>query len=197
MNEILDDRSGIEMARRLRAACEAHEPSIEQHLDRVSNYTCTLARLLDMPASQVECLHHAVPLHDIGKIGISTALLTKPTRLTEEEMEIVRGHTVIGHRILAGSSSPVIQCAARIALSHHEAWDGSGYPHRLAGENIPLEARIAAIADVYDALLSPRAYKAAWEQTMVISELQRLRGIKFDPMLLDCFLEHVAQVESV
>lgn len=192
MSERSTDHAGAEMALRLRYACEAHEKSIGPHLDRVSHYTCVIARLLGLPEAQIEFLRHAAPLHDVGKIGLSTELLTKPTTLTEEEMQTVRGHTVIGHRILAGSGSPVIQCAARIALSHHEAWNGRGYPHGLSGTDIPLDARITAIADVYDALLSQRAYKPAWKQDAVINELQRLRAVKFDPDILDLFLENLA-----
>lgn len=197
MSASIIDQAGMEMALRLRYACEAHEESIGPHLDRVSHYACTIARLLGQSEAQIEILRYAVPLHDVGKIGLSTELLTKPSRLTEEEMAIVRGHTIIGHRILAGSSSPLIQSAARVALSHHEAWDGSGYPHGLAGADISLDARITAIADVYDALLSQRAYKQAWEQSAVIHELQRLRGIKFDPQLLDLFLENLAEAQAV
>jgi putative two-component system response regulator len=190
------DEPGVEMALRLRYACEAHEASIGPHLDRVSHYVCVIARLLDLPPTHIAFLRHAAPLHDVGKIGLPTELLTKPARLTDEEMTVVRSHTVIGHRILAGSRSPVIQCAARIALSHHEAWDGSGYPHALAGQDIPLDARITAIADVYDALLSQRAYKPAWEHNAVILELQRLRGVKFDPAILDVFLENLSEVNA-
>jgi HD-GYP domain-containing protein (c-di-GMP phosphodiesterase class II) len=195
MSERSIDPAGVEMALRLRYACEAHETSIGSHLDRVSHYTCVIARLLGLPEAHIEYLRHAAPLHDVGKIGLSTELLTKPTTLTEEEMETIRSHTVIGHRILAGSGSPVMQCAARIALSHHEAWNGRGYPHGLAGAEIPLDARITAIADVYDALLSRRAYKPAWEHDAVIHELQRLRTIKFDPDILDLFLENLSAVK--
>jgi putative two-component system response regulator len=189
------DETGVEIALRLRYACEAHEPSIGPHLDRVSHTSCLIARLMNLSEGHIAQLRHAVPLHDIGKIGLPTELLNKPTRLTAEEMTLVQSHTVLGHRILEGSDSPVIQCAARIALSHHESWDGSGYPHRIAGTDIPLDARIAAIADVYDALLSQRAYKAAWERAAVVGELQRLRGIKFDPEILDLFLENLAAIE--
>lgn len=195
MSERAIDPAGVEMALRLRYACEAHETSIGAHLDQVSHYSCMIARRLGLPEAQIECLRHATPLHDVGKIGLSTELLTKPTTLTEEEMETIRSHTVIGHRILAGSGSPVIQCAARIALSHHEAWNGDGYPHGLAGTNIPLDARITAIADVYDALLSQRAYKPAWKQDAVVDELQRLRAVKFDPDILDLFLENLTEVK--
>lgn len=187
---------GIEMALRLRFACEAHDTTIASHLDHVSHYACELGRLAGLSEAQVVELHYATPLHDIGKLGIPLALLNKPGSFTTDEMEAVKAHTLIGHKILAGSPWPVIQCAARIALSHHESWDGSGYPHGLRGEEIPLDVRIVSIADVYDALLSRRVYKPAWEEDVVLAELRRLRGVKFDPALLDLFLENVGHLET-
>lgn len=185
------DDAGIEMATRLRFACEAHDGTISQHLDRVSRYACDIARLMGLDEARLHELHHATPLHDLGKIAMPLDILNKVGRLTVDEMEIIKTHTVIGHRILDGSTYPVIQCAARIALSHHECWNGGGYPHRLAGEAIPLDARIVAVADVYDALMSQRAYKPAWEEDMVIAELRRLREDKFDPAILDLFIENL------
>jgi HD-GYP domain-containing protein (c-di-GMP phosphodiesterase class II) len=179
------------MVTRLRWACEAHETSIGAHLDRVSRYACELGRLLGLSEEQLLELHHAAPLHDLGKIALPMDILNKVGRLTSEEMEIIKTHTVIGHRILDGSPYGVMQCAARIALSHHECWDGSGYPHKLVGNAIPLEARIVAVADVYDALMSQRAYKPAWEEDMVLAELRRLRGTKFEPEILDLFIENL------
>lgn len=183
--------AGLEMAGRLRLACEAHDASISQHLDRVSRYACEIGRLIGLSDVQLFDLRHATPLHDLGKIALPLEILNKVGRLTHEEMETVKTHTVIGHRIMDGSDWPVIQCAARIALSHHECWNGSGYPHGLAGEAIPLDARIVAVADVYDALMSQRAYKPAWEEDMVIAEMRRLRGDKFDPAILDVFIENL------
>ena len=179
---------GLELAHRLRLACEAHEPDIAEHLDRVSHYACLLGRWLKLPEENIRLLELATPLHDIGKIGVPTELLTKPERLTSEEMAVVQSHTVIGHRILDGSRSPILQHASRIALWHHESWDGSGYPHGLAGTAIPMEARIVAVADVYDALTSQRAYKPAWSFEATLAEMQRLRARKFDPEVLDRFL---------
>ena len=134
----------VEMAARLRLACEAHDPSISAHLDRVSHYACEVARLMGMDETFVLELKHATPLHDIGKIGLPQALLSKPGRLTREEMELIKSHSLIGFRMLEGSPWSLIQCAACIALSHHECWDGSGYPQGLVGEAIPLAARIVA-----------------------------------------------------
>lgn len=182
---------GVEIAVRLRLACEAHDTSISSHLDRVSRYACEIGRLMGLGEARVLELHHATPLHDVGKIGLPQELLNKPGRLTREEMEIIKSHSVIGYRMLDGSPWPLIQCAARIALSHHECWDGSGYPQGLAGETIPLDARIVAVADVYDALMSQRAYKPAWEEDLVIAEMRRLRETKFDPAILDLFLNHL------
>lgn len=186
------ENGGVEVAVRLRLACEAHDPSIVSHLDRVTTYACEIGRLMGLPDERIRDLRHAVPLHDIGKIGLPLALLNKPGRLDTLEMETIKTHTLIGHRILQGSALPVVQCAALIALSHHEDWSGSGYPHGWAGTRIPIEARITAVADVYDALCSSRAYKPAWDIGNVIEEMRRLRGRKFDPSILDLFLENLA-----
>lgn len=194
MNNIGSADPGVEMAVRLRRACEAHDTTISSHLDRVAHYACEIARLLGLPERQIVELHHATPLHDMGKIGIPIDVLNKPGRLTREEMEIVKSHTVLGHRILDGSDFPVIQCAARIALCHHESWDGSGYPQGLRGNNIPLDARIVAVADVYDALMSQRSYKPAWEEEVVIDEMRALRERKFDPEILDLFLGKLSAI---
>jgi putative two-component system response regulator len=179
---------GRELAERLRSACEAHDPSIGPHLDRVTRYACEIGARMGLTPSELDDMRYAIPLHDLGKIGIPLALLHKPARLTPEEAERAKTHTLIGHRILAGSPWPSLRCAAQIALAHHENWSGGGYPHGSAGESIPREARIAAVADVFDALSSPRAYKPAWETDRVVDEMRRLRGIKFDPGILDVFL---------
>jgi putative two-component system response regulator len=194
MNTFDPKAPGVEIAVRLRLACEAHDNTICSHLDRVSRYACEIGRLMGFDAGRLLELHHATPLHDVGKIGLSQALLNKPGRLTAEEMEIIKSHAMIGYRMLAGSPWPMIQCAARIALSHHECWDGSGYPQGLVGEKIPIDARIVAVADVYDALMSQRAYKPAWEEDLVIAEMKRLRGSKFDPEILDLFLANLRRM---
>lgn len=189
---------GAEIALRLRRASELRDESLDGHLDRVAQYTCELANRLGLPQRTIFELGHAAPLHDIGKLAIDPALLHKPDRLTDEEMEIMRTHTTLGYEILAGSTWTIVQIAANIALSHHENWDGSGYPNGLKGENIPIEARIVAIADVYDALLSSRPYKPAWSQDTVAAEFSKLRGVKFDPYLVDLFLDDLPKpAESV
>ena len=185
---------GVEMAVRLRQTCEVHDPRIVSHLDRVSRYACEIGRLAGLPTARLIELHYAAPLHDIGKIGLPLGLLNKPGLLSTEERKLIQSHTVIGHRILDASAWPVITCAAQIALSHHECWDGSGYPHGLSGERIPLDARIVAVADVFDALISDRAYKPAWEEEHAISEMLKMRETKFDPAILDLFMKHLPEM---
>lgn len=186
----------VEIALRLRRACEAHEPTIGEHLDHVTRYACELGRLAGLSPVQIGELQHATPLHDLGKIALPLALLHKPGRLTPEESAVIRTHTVIGHQILEGSPWPLIQCAARIALSHHECWNGQGYPRGLAGEGIPFDVRIVAVADVYDALKSRRAYKPAWEEDRAVEELRRLREEQFDPAILDLFLANLPGIAA-
>ncbi len=191
-----DQSPDIELALRLRQVCEAHDPKIISHLDNVARYASQLARLMGLPPQQAEEIYYAAPLHDIGKIGLRRALLEKPGTLDANEMSIIQSHTGIGSKILADSPWPILQCAARIAESHHENWDGSGYPNGLRAEEIPLEARIVAVADVYDALLSVRVYKQAWSEKQVMAELIRLRHSKFEPALLDLFLENLPKITA-
>jgi len=157
-------------------------------------FHCEIGRLMGLTAQRIHELRYAVPLHDIGKIGLPLSLLNKPGKLDPMEMETIKTHTLIGHRILEGSPWPVVECAARIALSHHESWDGAGYPHGWAAERIPLEARITAVADVYDALCSSRSYKPAWEISNVIEEMRRLRGSKFEPGIVNLFLDNLPAI---
>ena len=185
---------GVEIAMRLRHACEAHDPTIGSHLDRVTRFACEIGRMLGLTETRLADLYHATPLHDVGKIGIPIDLLNKPGALADSEMDIVKRHTVIGYRMLEGSEWPVIRCAAEIALSHHECWDGSGYPYGLSGEKIPIEARIVAVADVYDALISRRAYKPAWEEDRVMAEMSQMRGAKFDPEIFDLFVTRLPAI---
>ena len=188
---------GIELAVRLRYACEAHDSTIACHLDRVTRYACEIGRLAGFSPVRQSELFYATPLHDVGKIGVPLELLNRPGAVSSAEMDVIKQHTVIGHRLLDGSKWPVIRCAASIALSHHECWDGGGYPQALCGEHIPLEARIVAVADVYDALLSRRAYKPAWEEDRVMQEMRQMRAVKFDPEILDLFIEHLPAIVAL
>ena len=136
-----------------------------------------------------ERLRHAAPLHDVGKVAIPDAILLKPGPLTPEERAIVETHAEEGHRLVRGSSSSILDMAATIALSHQEKWDGSGYPRGLKGEAIPIEGRIVAVADVFDALTSDRVYRKAFSVEEAIQMMREQRGRHFDPVLLDAFME--------
>ncbi|HNE17680.1 MAG TPA: HD domain-containing protein, partial [Rhodocyclaceae bacterium] len=155
---------------------------------RMAHYSRLIAEQLGLGAEFCERLLSAAPMHDVGKVGTPDHILLKPGRLTDEEMAIMRQHASIGHDILKGSSSPMIQLAAEIALSHHEKFDGSGYPGGLTGEAIPLSGRIVAVADVFDALTSERPYKPAWALDRAVQFLKDGRGAHFDPACIDAFL---------
>jgi putative two-component system response regulator len=133
-------------------------------------------------------LRHASVLHDVGKLGIPDAILSKPGKLNADEWEIMKTHTTMGERILRGSQSPLVQMGQTIALTHHERWDGTGYPHGLAGTDIPLVGRIAAVCDVFDALLSTRPYKEPWPLERALAEVERSSGSHFDPDVVAAFL---------
>jgi CHASE2 domain-containing sensor protein len=178
----------LEIAHRLGAAVEWRDTETGLHIDRISAFCERLALEVGMDPQEAELLRHASALHDVGKVGVPDSILLKPGKLDPEEWATMQTHTTIGASILAGSSSSLVQLAETIALTHHERWDGSGYPRGLAGEEIPLAGRICAICDVFDALLSPRPYKDAWPLEEVMAELERQRGSQFDPRLIDAFL---------
>jgi len=158
------------------------------HTQRVGDLSADIASGLGLPEDEVERIRLAAPLHDIGKIGIPDEVLLKPGRFTEEEFELMRTHTSIGASILEGSHFPVLELARTIALSHHERWDGTGYPHGLSGTSIPLAGRIVAVADVFDALMHQRPYKRAWTLEETIAEIERLSGSHFDPDVVAAFV---------
>jgi HD-GYP domain-containing protein (c-di-GMP phosphodiesterase class II)/CHASE2 domain-containing sensor protein len=178
----------LEIVLRLSRAVESRDADTGEHVDRMSALCERLALAIGMSAAEAELLRHASALHDVGKLGIPDRVLRKPDRFDAEERALMETHTTIGAEILAGSSSPLIQLGAVIARSHHERWNGTGYPDRLAGEAIPLAARICAVCDVFDALMSPRPYKAAWTLEAALRELAAQRGRHFDPALVDAFL---------
>ncbi|HEU5315053.1 MAG TPA: HD domain-containing phosphohydrolase, partial [Chloroflexota bacterium] len=146
-----------------------------------------LADALGAGGRDVELLRRAAPLHDVGKIGIPDGILHKPARLDAEELERMRRHTVIGAKIVLGGTSPLMRVAEEVAISHHERWDGGGYPRRAAGEDIPLVGRIVAVADVFDALTHRRPYKPAWPVDEAVAEIVRQGGTQFDPRVVAAF----------
>ncbi len=172
---------------RLAMAAEYKDKDTAQHIRRVSNYSAALARRLGWGAADVELMLYASPMHDVGKIGIADAILLKPGRLTPEEREAMQHHTTIGARILAGSESPVLQMSELVAYSHHEKWDGTGYPRGLAGKAIPQAGRIVAVADVFDALISKRVYKGALGVEETLEILRKDAGTHFDPEAVEAF----------
>ncbi|MDX9721800.1 MAG: response regulator [Myxococcota bacterium] len=181
--------SSLETIYRLTRASEVKDEGTGAHIQRMSLYAAAIARSMEMPEDFVEALLYAAPMHDIGKIGIPDRILLKEGSLSEEEWEIMRRHTHIGARILHGSHSKFLQLAAAIAHSHHERWDGSGYPDGLEGEKIPIAARIAAVADVFDALTTERPYRST---TFTVAEafeaIARGAGTHFDPQVVEAFL---------
>ncbi|WP_042690384.1 HD domain-containing phosphohydrolase [Azospirillum sp. B506] len=181
-------RQGEELVTRLSRAAEYRDPETGAHIERMALYSKLIAEAAGCGAAFAQEVTKAAPMHDIGKIGIPDMILLKAGRLTPEEMTVMRQHAAIGHRILANSDIPLLRLAAEIALSHHEKFDGSGYPNRLAGNAIPLPGRIVAIADVFDALTSVRPYKRSWTPEEARSFMIENRGRHFDPALLDAFL---------
>jgi HD-GYP domain-containing protein (c-di-GMP phosphodiesterase class II) len=185
-----------EIAHRLGVAVEWRDAETGVHIERMGRLCERLAREVGMSAVEADLLRHASALHDVGKVGIPDEILLKPAKLDPDEWVKMQTHTTIGASILSGSKSALVRLAEEIALSHHERWDGSGYPNGLSGNAIPLAARICAVCDVFDALLSPRPYKEAWPLAEVMRELVSLRGTHLDPALVDAFLPLAADLHA-
>ena len=183
----------MEILERLARAAEYRDDDTGEHIERVGRIAALLARALGLREAEVELVRRAAPLHDVGKIGIPDEVLLKPGKLTAAEFAQMQTHTMIGAKILSGSRFPILQLATEIALTHHERWDGSGYPHGLAREAIPLPGRIVAVVDVFDALTHERPYKSAWPVAAAVAELRRQRGRQFDPSVVTAFLTLEAQ----
>ena len=185
--ELSDTR--LEVIRRLGRAAEYRDNETGLHIIRMSQFAARLGRAAGLPPHECEMLLNASPMHDIGKIGIPDRILLKPGKFEPDEWEIMKTHATIGAEILSGHHSELMETARTIALSHHEKWDGSGYPNGLAGEAIPLMGRIVAVCDVFDALTSERPYKHAWNVEESMSYIAMHSGRHFDPKLAKCFKE--------
>lgn len=181
-------KSKAEIIERLVRAAELRDSETGDHIIRMARYAEQLAWAMGLPESESALLRAAAPMHDIGKIGIPDSLLQKPGKLTPEEYELMKTHTSIGGKILAGSSHELVRMAESIARTHHERWDGKGYPRGLKGFEIPLMGRICAVCDVFDALTSERHYKEAWTIEDAVSELRKLAGKHLDPKLVETFI---------
>jgi len=189
--------SQMEVVVRLARAAEFRDNRTGRHLTKISRYCAVVSEAAGLPRVARRILSLAAPMHDIGKIGISDAILRKPGRLTEAEFEQMKNHCHIGAQLLRGEESDVLRVARAIALSHHERWDGTGYPRRLGGRAIPLAARITAICDVFDALTSKRPYKPAWPVDKAVAEIHRGRGRHFDPELVDVFIANLPKIKKI
>lgn len=186
-----------ETIQRLALAAEFRSDETAFHIRRMSLYCQLLALRLGLEDAYAEQLRIASPMHDIGKIGTPDSILMKRGRLTADEFEVMKRHAEIGYRILAGSSSGMLQMAAEIAWTHHEKWDGSGYPRGLAGQAIPLSGRIVALCDVFDALTTARCYKQAYSVEDSRALMEAGRGAHFDPDMYDVFWRHIDEVLAI
>lgn len=186
------EKSRLETLQRLAIAAEYRDDDTHQHTERVGRTAALIARELGLPDRTVALIRRAAPLHDIGKVGIPDSVLLKPGALDPPEWDLMKRHVEIGARILAGGDFAVLQMAQEISLTHHERWDGGGYPYGHAGEAIPLVGRIVAVADVFDALTHERPYKEAWSLPEALAEINRGSGSQFDPQVVRAFeaLDH-------
>ena len=182
------ERAQIEIMERLGRASEFRDDDTGRHTQRVGALSAAIAEAIGLDQRTIELIRRAAPLHDVGKIGIPDHILLKPASLTPEETAVMRTHTLIGARILSGGRSELVKMAERIALSHHECWDGAGYPNGIAGEKIPVEARIVAVADCVDALSHNRPYRSSRPLEEVVAEIKRSAGSHFDPDIVDAML---------
>lgn len=196
MNREIIETQG-ELVATLGEVIEARSLETANHVRRVAAISRFLGERMGLAAADLDILEAASPLHDVGKIGIPEEILAKPGPLTAAEFEIVKTHTTIGYRLLQSSTRPLMQAACTIAHEHHERWDGQGYPRGLKGEEIALMARITALADVYDALLSERCYKAPWPEAEAVAHILRERGAAFDPELVDILAANLDSVRAI
>ena len=187
----------MEMIFLLAGAAESRSQETAAHVKRVGELAAFLAERCGLDAAMCEQMRYASPLHDIGKIGIPDAVLNKPGPHGDDEQKVMRGHAEIGHKMLSHSRRGILRLAAEIALTHHENWDGSGYPQGLSGEQIPMSGRITMLADVFDALGSRRCYKDAWNRDQIRAYIESQSGVKFDPAVVKVLLEHWDDAESI
>ncbi len=184
----------VEAINRLARAAEFKDAGTGSHIERVGGCVQVLAQNVGLPPGKVEVLQYASRMHDVGKVGIPDAILLKPDELQGDEWEKMKTHTTLGRRILSGSSSEILQAGEVVAEFHHERWDGTGYPRGMEGESIPIEGRICALADVFDALVSDRPYREAYSIDKALHIMKKGRGSHFDPELFDLFESHLEEI---
>jgi putative two-component system response regulator len=182
---------------RLVLAVEYKDKFTGSHIVRMSHYSALIAKKIGLPAHEALNIFYAAPMHDVGKIGIPDTIISKPSRLTIDEFDLMKKHTVIGAEILDNSKSDILMIARQIALSHHEKWNGSGYPYGLERDKIPLSARIAALADTFDVLTSKRSYKDPYPMSIAIDIIKNERGKHFDPEVVDVFEKNLKEMSEI
>ncbi|MGD2047084.1 MAG: response regulator [Gemmatimonadota bacterium] len=187
----------LDTIRRLTVAAEYKDHDTAGHIERIGRYSEIVGHAMHLAPGTVDLLLHAAPMHDVGKLGIPDHILLKPGPLTDEERQIMNTHTTIGAQILSGSQSPVIQMGERVALSHHEKWNGQGYPRGMSGEDIPIEARVCTVVDFFDALTFDRPYRKAVPNDEVIEMIVAESGTSFDPAIVEVFLEVRSEIERI
>ena len=187
----------IDTIHRLVLAAEYKDEDTGYHIVRIGRYSALIAEKIGMPAGDVQKILYAALMHDVGKIGIPDNILMKPGKLSEKEFELMKTHTTIGDKILSDSKAEILQMARQIALSHHEKWNGRGYPQGLSGEEIYLAARIVGLADVFDALTSRRPYKDAFPVEIALDIIRQERGEHFDPGIVDVFFENIDEILKI
>ena len=184
----------LDLINRLARAAEYRDNETGMHVIRMSHYTSILAKAVGLNDVECDKIFHAASMHDVGKIGIPDKILLKPARLTEGEFAHMKSHTIIGGRLLEGGNSDLLRMAHDIAMTHHEKWNGKGYPKGLSGENIPIEGRISAVCDVFDALTSERPYKKEWPVQDALDELIAQKNEHFDSQLVDLFIDNLDDI---
>ena len=187
----------LDTIHRLALAAEHKDEDTGDHILRMSRYSTFLAEKLGLPPDEVQNIRYAAPMHDVGKIGTPDSILLKSGKLTDQEFELMKMHTTIGAKILGNSKAKILQVAEQIALSHHEKWNGKGYPLGLTGENIPMVGRIVALADTFDALTSKRPYKEPYPVAIALEIIKKERGQHFDPDVVDVFLENIDEILEI
>ncbi len=187
----------IDTIHRLVLATEFREENTGEHIMRLSRYSFLLAQKAGLTDRDVKNIFYATPMHDVGKVGIPDKILLKPGKLNQEEFKCIETHTTIGAKILADSKAEIIQIAYKIALSHHEKWNGFGYPEGLSGKGIPLAGRIVGLLDVFDALTSKRPYKDPYPMDVVCDIIKKERGEHFDPDIVDIFLDNIQEIKGI
>ncbi|MBP7216143.1 MAG: HD domain-containing protein [Candidatus Omnitrophica bacterium] len=189
--------SYAEMIFRFALTAEYKDEETGTHLVKIADYSTEIAKELGLPKEELDYLRYASPMHDIGKLIIPDAILKKPAGLTPEEREIIKQHAKLGSDIFIGSRSPLLKIARMISLTHHERFDGTGYPQGLKGKAIPLYGRIVALADVFDALTSKRSYKVAYSFDEAVAMIKEQAGKQFDPDIVDAFLKRKATIRRI